>query len=710
MAYDRNEVLGRTDLGELADQLVGPHKGRGSGATWPCPDPGHGNQTGKTPPVSIFRTSYGDERWRCHSCGAGGTAIDLVMTTQGVRFPEAIELLARRAGVAASDRPAPALRAARIQRSEPARPTPPSPEVERFVAAAENYLWSEKGRPMQQWLAERGLGEEVLRANRVGADPGPAGLDRARGLPRGGPAVVLPVLGPDGQATYLQSRYVNPKAHKYDNPSAALAGALPRVAEVRLSRPADNPDLVVVSEGIPDALVAAQAGYRAAAVLGAGVPDERAAAALIERFPTERLVVAFDADAPGQAGAERLEELLGERGAGERVGRLEVPVSAGDLNGWQQLSGVNFGDELARAMTLTTGSERSMASSLSPTRVGELGQPSRDDPVSTLLDDIYRRHVTVEAVPAANNMVRIHEAVASWADPGLVDPTAGLDRAPDMTALDDRLAQLHGHFFGSDPAAANAAARSYLAAIQGSHRGVADQGGAHGPAELRSVVGHWSAEVSDRLSGGGQLDSTSHHGLRASVESAARRESAEWAKPDLVDRLETIIYHHVLVDDPRMARENLARIEQAVDSWSMGLNARSQSDEWPKGSPAQPSSEVPASNRQPPAYIRDESWEHLGPTSSIADLDQRLEQLAYRHVLVDDPYLADLNLDTAATVMRSWSPEAMAPDLAPRTGADADHVAVQRWAFDHGLSSTPDPTLIPSELEPPALDGLAIDM
>ena len=105
MGYDRNEVLGRTDLGELADQLVGPHKGRGASATWPCPDPGHGEQTGKTPPVSVFRTSYGDERWRCHSCGAGGTAIDLVMTTQGVRFPEAIELLARRAGVAEVDRP-----------------------------------------------------------------------------------------------------------------------------------------------------------------------------------------------------------------------------------------------------------------------------------------------------------------------------------------------------------------------------------------------------------------------------------------------------------------------------------------------------------------------------------------------------------------------------------------------------------------------------
>jgi DNA primase len=104
----------------------------------------------------------------------GGTAIDLVMTTQGVRFPEAIELLARRAGVAAVDRPPPALRTARIQRPEPAEPAQPGPEVERFVAAAEGYLWWEEGRPMQQWLVERGPGEEVLPANRVGADSGPS--------------------------------------------------------------------------------------------------------------------------------------------------------------------------------------------------------------------------------------------------------------------------------------------------------------------------------------------------------------------------------------------------------------------------------------------------------------------------------------------------------------------------------------------------------
>jgi len=285
-----------------------------------------------------------------------------------------------------------------------------------------------------------------------------------------------------------------------------------------------------------------------------------------------------------------------------------------------------------------------------------------------------------------------------------------MDRAPEMAALDDRLAQLHGHFFGSDPAVANAAARGYLASIRGSHSGSADPGVEQGPAELRSVVGHWSAEISERLSGAAQLGSTAHQGLRGSVESAVRRESAEWAKPDLVDRLETILYHHVLVDDPRMARESLARVEQAIDNWTMGINARTQGDEWSEGSLPYPSYGVPARNQQPPAYMRDESREHLGPTSSTAELDQRLEQLAYRHVLVDDPYLAQLNLDTTATIMRGWSQDTTAAGLAPVAGVDGDHVAAQRWAFDHGLSFTPDMNVPAPDLEPPALDGLAIDI
>ncbi len=630
MGYDRNEVLGRTDLAELADQLVGPHKGRGAGATWPCPDPGHGNQTGKTPPVSIFRTGYGDERWRCHSCGAGGTAIDLVMTTQGVRFPEAIELLARRAGVAEVDRPMPALRTARIQRAEPAPPSRPSAEMERFVAAAEAHLWSEQGRPMRRWLAERGLGEEVLRANRVGADPGPTALDRPRGLPRGGPAVVLPVLGPDGEATYLQSRYLRPNGHKYDNPSAALAGGLPRTAEVRLPRPPADPGLVVVSEGIPDALVAAQAGYRAAAVLGAGVPDERTAAALVQRFPTERLVVAFDADGPGQAGGERLQELLAERGAGDRVSRLQVPAAAGDLNGWQQLAGPGFGEQLAQAIarrtTTTTETERSMAVDPYPPPV-PVPVPAADEPAR-------------EPEPAPKPWERLHAA-------------QGESEATMAVAV----------------MATDTSSGWYVAL---SRRGDTPGGPVMAP-EPRGALG---------------LDSD---GLRDAQAAAARREAADWAKPDLLDRLEAIRYQHVLVDDPQLAAASVARVEQATAYWTTATAAR-----------------IDSAIDQPLFH----PTAGLPPAPAMAELDERLEALAYQHVLVDDPYLAQLNLDTTASTVREWSSDlrrSVDTELVP-ADVDPDLAGAQRWAFANGLTHTPDLTSAAPVIEPPALDGLGIDM
>lgn len=628
MGYDRNEVLGRTDLAELADQLVGPHKGRGAGATWPCPDPGHGNQTGKTPPVSIFRTGYGDERWRCHSCGAGGTAIDLVMTTQGVRFLEAIELLARRAGVAEVDRPMAALRTARIQRPEPAPPSRPSAEVERFVAAAEAQLWSEQGRPMRRWLAERGLGEEVLRANRVGADPGPTALDRPRGLPRGGPAVVLPVLGPDGEATYLQSRYISPKGHKYDNPSAALAGGLPRTAEVRLPRPPADPGVVVVSEGIPDALVAAQAGYRAAAVLGAGVPDERTAAALVQRFPTERLVVAFDADGPGQAGGERLQELLAERGAGDRVSRLQVPAAAGDLNGWQQLAGPGFGEQLAQAIatrtTTTTETERSMAVDPSPPAV-----PSPAPPAVPALEP--------KPAPVPGDAVYATQGEAHTALPVAIAPDA---LSAPYVALSRRGATAAGPLMAS---------------------------------EAREVRG---------------LDSD---GLREAQAASARREAAEWAKPDLLGRLEAIRYQHVLVDDPQLAAARVARVEQATAHWTTATAAR-----------------IDSAIDQPLLH----PIAGLPPAPAMAELDERLEALAYQHVLVDDPYLAQLNLDTTASTVREWSSDlgrSVDPELVPADVAP-DLAGAQRWAFANGLTHTPDLTSAAPVIEPPALDGLGIDM
>ena len=342
MAYDRDEMISRVQLDELCDELLGLRKGRGRWASWSCPSAGHGPQTGKTPPLSIFVSRAGEQRWRCHACGAGGTALDLVMVAEGLDFKEAIERLAARAGLAPGRAPLP--RASRPERSPAPLPTPtPNPTIENYVTRCESTLASPDGAEARRWLVRRGFSLPVLAANRVGADPGPHLMRRAKGLPRGGPGAVFPVLH-DRQAVYVQLRYLRPGPCRYANPSAELA-PLPRIATVRLADVVRHPDLVVVTEGLPDALTAADAGCRAVALLGSGLVDKAVAEALVARWPDKRLVVAFDADAPGTRSSMQLTALLAAAGV-HATSTLRLPAGTGDLNEWRQSSGERFPDEL----------------------------------------------------------------------------------------------------------------------------------------------------------------------------------------------------------------------------------------------------------------------------------------------------------------------------------------------------------------------------
>lgn len=325
MRYDRDELLDRTDLAALADELLGSHVGNGRNARWPSPVPNH-PQTGRTPPMSIFVDHRGIERWTCFATGEGGTAIDLVAVATGRSVGDAMAWLAERARL---DRPAPECPPPR--RRPPPRPQlrEPSHALRAYVEACERLLWKPAGSATRQWLVEaRGLDAEVLRHNRIGADPGPGALQRPKGLPRFGPAAVLPALDSAREPIYLQARYLRPPPDrgKYDNPTAAH-GANPRLTRIEPDGCPSGPTLV--TEGIPDALAAATAGYRAVAILGAGLPDRRVAQRLAKRDGL--LVIAFDADDPGRAGANRLREVLAAAG---RTDVVDVEPPSADLNTW----------------------------------------------------------------------------------------------------------------------------------------------------------------------------------------------------------------------------------------------------------------------------------------------------------------------------------------------------------------------------------------
>ena len=327
---DRNDLLARVDLVSVLDGLS-PGQGHGRGRQWHCPSPSHEDIR---PSVKVQIDSSGTQRWRCWSGGESGTAIDAVMSARSMPVGEAIrwlndnhahlEVLPRRA--APESRPV----------GQPAR------EAVDYVARCEKLLWSGSGRSVHDWLHQRGLGDDVLRVNKVGADPGRRFLPRPKGLPGGWPAAVFPALDRVGGVAYFQARFLDPPEgrDKYDNPSRRWA-ANPRVAWTSVPDSVEGRrGVLVVAEGAPDALMAAQAGFASVAVLGSMYPDSRVADAIagFVRDNDVAVAVCFDCDVSesGAKGATKLIGLLAERG----VTNIEnvVPPQGMDLSDWASVT------------------------------------------------------------------------------------------------------------------------------------------------------------------------------------------------------------------------------------------------------------------------------------------------------------------------------------------------------------------------------------
>jgi hypothetical protein len=221
-----------------------------------------------------------------------------------------------------------------VAASPAAPPAWPDPCVERYVAAAEAALWDGRGGPGREWLFSRGFSEQVLRANRVGFDPGRRALPRERGLPWRAAGVVYPVLDGEGAALYCQTRYLDPSAAgggKYANPTSELA-ANPRVAALRTTAPNPAADVTVVTEGIPDGLAAAHLGVRVGAVIGAANHGTLVAHRLHQLFPGGTFLVVFDADHAGRRGGELLAAHLAA--LDREVVCTAPPCAHIDLNDW----------------------------------------------------------------------------------------------------------------------------------------------------------------------------------------------------------------------------------------------------------------------------------------------------------------------------------------------------------------------------------------
>ncbi|MFN8624717.1 MAG: DNA primase [Candidatus Binatia bacterium] len=270
----------------------------------------------KTPSFTV-----NEERglFHCFGCGAGGTVFTFVMRAEHIGFPEAVELLARRAGVHVPERgdrdPAAAERQADFEANEIAQRHFRQALQAPLGAAARRYLQQRGLRPavVEQYglgfcppngagLVARFTGQRQQRAAALGligrrSDGG--WYERFRGR------VTFPIRDGSGRIVGFGGRTIGSDHPKYLNsPESSVfhkGQVLYGLFEARKTIAAAQ--RIVIVEGYLDALalVEAEIGYVVASL---GTALSTAQLRLARRFAPE-VVAFFDGDRAGQEAAAR---------------------------------------------------------------------------------------------------------------------------------------------------------------------------------------------------------------------------------------------------------------------------------------------------------------------------------------------------------------------------------------------------------------------
>jgi DNA primase len=338
MALISDESLERVKQAADIVEVVSAHTDlRRQGARWVGLCPFHEERT------PSFSVDQQEKLYHCFGCGVGGDTIKFVEEKEGLGFAEAVDLLAERYGVDVErEREDPRAEARRQQRRRLGE------LLDRTASFYASYLWeSDEAGKAREYLAARGLGEEVLRAFGVGYAPSAwdkvlvrgqrAGFTvaelRSVGLVqkgRGGgeydrfrSRIIFPIrdrrgrsLGFGGRAMRSDqgAKYVNTAETDFFHKSKMLYGIdLAKEAIAKSGR-------AVVVEGYTDVLALRQAGVQEAiGVMGTAITEDQVAAL---SGMVEEVVLALDADAAGQEAMLRAQRVAAGRSMRLRVAAM----------------------------------------------------------------------------------------------------------------------------------------------------------------------------------------------------------------------------------------------------------------------------------------------------------------------------------------------------------------------------------------------------
>lgn len=294
-----------------------------------------------------FSVDPQEKLYHCFGCGVGGDVIKFVEEKEGLGFAEAVELLADRYGVELErEREDPRAEARRQRRRRLEQ------LLDRTAAYYASYLWeSKEAERAREYLAGRGLGEEVLRGFGVGFAPSAwdrivlrgqqagFGVEELRGVglvqrgrsggeyDRFRSRIMFPIrdrrgrtLGFGGRAMRSDqgAKYVNTAETDFFHKSEMLYGIDRAKAAIAKAGRA------VVVEGYTDVLALHQAGIEeAVGVMGTAITGEQVATL---SGMVEEVVLALDADAAGEEAMLRAQRVA----AGRRMRLRVAAMPAGE--------------------------------------------------------------------------------------------------------------------------------------------------------------------------------------------------------------------------------------------------------------------------------------------------------------------------------------------------------------------------------------------
>lgn len=355
----KEEVKRRLDITQVVSESVMLKR---SGRSYKGLCPFHDE---KTPSFAVFPDS---QHFKCFGCGEGGDVFAFVMKKEGLGFPEALQLLAERAGVPLP-RQGPAERRATDTRKGLV-------EVLRQVQAGfAEALHTEAAAAARAYVAARGLSPAIPEFG-IGFARGPApaasfeatqwplaGWFRRKGIPaelgielgllgrsRSGVVydrfrnrVTFPIHDERGRIvgfggrilpgheTETEPKYLNTPESPVFNKRRVLFG----LHQARQQ----NARRLVVMEGYTDVIAAQLAGVRGAvATLGTSLTTEHAT--LLRRFAPDGITLLFDGDDAGRRAAERAYQALASEVMPARVALLDRgldPAAIVDQQGGEAL-------------------------------------------------------------------------------------------------------------------------------------------------------------------------------------------------------------------------------------------------------------------------------------------------------------------------------------------------------------------------------------